>query len=440
MNERRKKVLIVLPALKVLGGGEAVAVWMLEALKDEYAVSVLTWEVADTRDLNRVYGTTLAPADFNVLGPPPLLRHIFDRVVEWNQDHYFQKVCLLFRLTQQMKDEFDILISALDEADFGRPGIQYVHYPGFRDIYETEYKAAFEGNGRPLLKTWWIRFKRRCRPWQLISRLSFERVKQNLTLVNSDWTGDVVRRLYGIDSLTVFPPVAGDFPDVPWDQRQDRFVCIGRLVSHKRIEMAIEILAAVRAQGLDVRLQIVGLMWNDAAGRAYYEQVKRLAEEHAAWMSLAEGIERRRLVQLLSNSRYGIHAAAEEPFGIAVAEMVRAGCIAFTGRRGGQAEIIGQDERLMFDSVEEGAAKILNVLHNPQQQTALREHLAARRARRFTAEEFVRRIRDVVRQFPDASPGKGGSGNALETDRGVVRVVDDDARKQSDTCTDLLIY
>ncbi|MGH7964406.1 MAG: glycosyltransferase [Candidatus Binatia bacterium] len=398
MNGQRKKILIVLPALKVLGGGEAVAVWMLEALKDDYDLSVLTWEVADTRELNRVYGTSLTSADFKVLGPARLPRYVFDRIVEWNQDHYFQKACLLYRLAQQRKDDFDILISALDEVDFGRPGIQYVHYPGFRRIYETEYKAVSESNGQPVLKNWSVRLKRRCRPWQIISRFSFERMKQNLTLVNSDWTGTVVRELYGIESLTVFPPVAGDFPDIPWDRRQDRFVCIGRFVRFKRIEMVIEILAAVRAQGQDVRLQLIGLLWDDAAGRAYYETIKRLARAHVSWVTLVESIDREQLIQLLSESRYGIHAAEEEPFGLAVAEMVRAGCIAFTGRVGGQAEIVGQDERLLFDTVEEGTAKILSVLCNPQEQRVLREQLATRRTR-FTVQEFVHRIRAVVKEF-----------------------------------------
>lgn len=398
MNGQRKKILIVLPMLKVLGGGESVPAWMLQALKDEYDLSVLAWEVADTGELNRMYGTSLMPADFKVLGPSSLSRYVFDRAVEWNQDHSFQKARLLFRMAQQMKDYFDILISASSETDFGRPGIQYVHYPDLIHIYETEYKAGSERNGQPVLKNWWGRLKRRYRPWRIISRFSFERMKQNLTLVNSDWTGDVVRNLYGIEPLTVFPPVAGDFPDLSWDKRRDRFVCLGRFVSAKRIEMAIEILAAVRAQGQDVQLQLIGLRSNDAAGRAYYETVKRLARDHASWVTLAEHIEREQLIRLVSECRYGIHAAEEEPFGIAVAEMVQAGCIAFTGSRGGQVEIVGKEERLIFDSVEAGVAKILSVLRDPQEQLALREHLATKRTL-FTAQEFVRRIRAVVHEF-----------------------------------------
>jgi len=384
--------------LKALGGGEAVAAWTLEALKDQYDLTVLTWEAADARELNRVFGTSLTAADFKVLSPSPLTRSALDRLVAWNDTHHFQRICWLYRLMQQKKNDFDIVMSTHDEVDFGRPGIQYIHYPTFRSAYESEQRTAAHAPGQPTFNHWWKTLRQRLRPWRLISGISFARVKQNFTLVNSDWTGKVVREMYDIPSHTVYPPVAGDFPDVPWDKRQNRFVCIGRFVPHKRIEMVIEMLAAVRAQGNDVRLHLIGLFWDDMEGRAYYQTVKRLVHEHAPWVSLSENIERDKLVQLVSESRYGIHAADVEPFGIAPAEMVQAGCITFTGREGGQAEIVGKDERLIFDSVADGAAKILKVLRSPQQQFALREHLATRRML-FTAQEFVRRIRETVGQF-----------------------------------------
>jgi len=372
--DRRKTVLIVLPALKVRGGAEAVGVWMIEALKDEYNVSVLTWIADSPGNLNRVYGTSLRPGDYRILGPSPVWRFLFDRLVQSNPEHAFQKACLIYRMAQNRKDGFDILISALDEMDFGRPGIQYIHYPGLGKFYRSA--------GSKL------------RPWRLLSRFSFERMRQNVTLVNSDWTGDVVRRTYGIEPLTVFPPVAGDFPEIPWSERRDQFVCIGRFAPPKRIEMIIEMLAALRAQGYDVRLQLVGLFWDDG-GRSYYETIKTLAHEHAAWVTLREGIDRAQLVQLLSQSRYGIHGAAEEPFGIAAAEMVQAGCIVFTGRVGGQAEIVGNDERLMFDGLQDGITKIRRVLDDPHEQIALRERLASKR-NLFTTQAFIRRIREVV--------------------------------------------
>jgi hypothetical protein len=112
---------------------------------------------------------------------------------------------------------------------------------------------------------------------------------------------------------------------------------------------------------------------------------------------MSENSRRDELVQLVSASRYGIYATSEEPFSLAPAEMVQAGCITCTSCVGGQTEIVGRDERLIFNSVAAGTAKILSVLRDPQQQLVLREHLAARR-RLFTAEEFVRRLRATVSQ------------------------------------------
>ena len=39
----RKRLLFVQPVLDPPGGSNAVASWMIEALKGEYAISVLTW-------------------------------------------------------------------------------------------------------------------------------------------------------------------------------------------------------------------------------------------------------------------------------------------------------------------------------------------------------------------------------------------------------------
>ena len=54
----------------------------------------------------------------------------------------------------------------------------------------------------------------------------------------------------------------------------------------------------------------------------------------------------------------------------------------------GQSEIMGRDERLMFDAVEEGVSKVLAMLRNPQRQATLREHFAER-ATRFGCYCFV---------------------------------------------------
>ena len=71
---------------------------------------------------------------------------------------------------------------------------------------------------------------------------SFERMKQTVTLVNSNWTGCRVREIYGMPARTVYPPVPGTFPDIPWERREDGFVCIGRFDPGKRLEFVADVL------------------------------------------------------------------------------------------------------------------------------------------------------------------------------------------------------
>jgi glycosyltransferase involved in cell wall biosynthesis len=124
----------------------------------------------------------------------------------------------------------------------------------------------------------------------------------------------------------------------------------------------------------------------------------RVARENAPWVLLHENLSRDELVQLVSNHRYGIHANVDEHFGIAVAEMIKAGCIVFVHNSGGQVEIVGGDERLAYQTKDEAAQKIMRVIDNPNEQDSLRNYLHSRKGL-FSAETFMRQIREIVSGF-----------------------------------------
>jgi glycosyltransferase involved in cell wall biosynthesis len=229
----------------------------------------------------------------------------------------------------------------------------------------------------------------------LLAGYSFDRMKRNLTLAVSEWTRAKLREAYEVDALTVYPPASDGFAEVPWAERPDGFVTLGRIVSEKRIERIIEILSRVRAHADGVHLHIIG---NPSGPRDYYRDVRRQVTDNASWVSLHENLSRDAMIRLVSGNRYGINARPDEQFGIAVAEMVAAGCIVFAPNSGGQVEILGGDERLLYTSVEDAVAKILRVIRDPDGRVALRRQLAARR-RLFSTEEFCHRIREVVREF-----------------------------------------
>ena len=68
-----KRVLMVQPSLNPPGGGNGVAAWMMEALKSEHHLTLLTWEAPRLEAINRFYGTSLRPSEVEVtLLPWPL--------------------------------------------------------------------------------------------------------------------------------------------------------------------------------------------------------------------------------------------------------------------------------------------------------------------------------------------------------------------------------
>jgi glycosyltransferase involved in cell wall biosynthesis len=101
------------------------------------------------------------------------------------------------------------------------------------------------------------------------------------------------------------------------------------------------------------------------------------------------------LAALVARQRYGMHAFKDEHFGMAVAEMLRAGCIPFVHNSGGPPDIVGHDSRLIYESAEDAAQKIMQVLGDAAAQEDIRQGLALRK-NLYSVETFVRAIRAEV--------------------------------------------
>jgi glycosyltransferase involved in cell wall biosynthesis len=385
---RKKRLLVVEPVINPPGGAQCVAAWALQALRDEYTVDLITWTPVDFEEINRFYGTKLIPGDHKAWSAPAWLR----KIISLDPDIWsIQRIAILMRLVKLSRRNYELIASFCDEIEFGAPAIQYIHFPYMGRIYRKE---------QGLRKTNGVQGRIRAaiymhRPWRLISGFSFERVKANFTLVNSKWTGRQFLREYGIEPAVLYPPVPGDFPSVPWEERENGFVCIGRISGEKRYERIISILAAVRARGFAVHLHIIGQLQPHAAGVIYYQSVANLVRQHSDWVTLEENITRTELGRLVAQHRYGIHGMLDEHFGIAVAEMVRGGCVVFVPNGGGQVEIVGENDQLCYATESEGVEKIANVMNDANMQYDLQVKLAER-AKQFVPERFCENLRNIV--------------------------------------------
>jgi glycosyltransferase involved in cell wall biosynthesis len=381
----RRKVAVVHPRLGS-GGSEARALWGVEALKRDYDVTLITGARVDLERLNRYYGTGLSLREFSIrtVRMPLGLHHSakFDAL----RGAFFQ------RYVQRVAAEFDLMISAYNPCDFGVRGIQFVGDFAFVREWRLALHPSLQGYRR-----WWYGDSAHRRAYlalcRHVSKPNPEGWKRNVTVANSNWSAELLRREFGIEAKVVYPPVADDFPAVPWEEREDGFVCIGRIVPEKRMDVAIRILRKVRQDGHDVHLHILG----EFDGSPFARQLKKLAYENRGWVFVEGLTYGKRKRDLLARHRYGINACENEAFGIAPAEMVKAGCIVFVPHGGGQVETVDHPA-LIYGSEEDAVGKIGLMFGCPATNEAVRKHLSTR-AHKFSIRTFQHGFREIVGEF-----------------------------------------
>lgn len=348
------------------GGAEAVALWILEALKEDYDLELMTLVPVDLARLNRMYETQVPETlpvrtQYGAIARP---------VVEWlmANNGTLRKVFLqgFIRYFKGHADREALPISGYNAVDLGRPGVQYVHWAR---VLEHD-------------NLYWL------------SQFSLQNLRTNVSLANSHYTAARFAQTNGLDAQVVYPPVLVNAPDIPWEEKEEAFICSGRLTEAKQPHNAILVLRRVRDRGFPVRLHLTG-GGGGVYGWRYLKKLKGLVADNADWVTLHEGLSYRDYMALMARCRYGIHLKPE-PFGISVAEMMKTGAVPFVRDRGGQVEILGDDQRaLCFHHASDAADRISAVLGNPDELGRLRDRLAQRRSQ-FSPEQFMHQMRQAV--------------------------------------------
>ena len=387
---RLGKILIVQKSWQPPGGSTTVAAWIVEALKSHYALTLLTWNRMNTAEINRFYGTSLQQTDFAVIYPNRLLRTLFKLDPDRRS---LQPTAYLMRACHRIRHHYDLVIgTAVEEMDLGGPGLLYIHYPELSRFWRKYRDCA----GKPLAAKILDLLKGETRPWMILADYSLQRLKENAFLTNSDWTGSLVERIYGVKTRTLYPPVPVSVVERAWSQRSNEFLASGRLSPLKRLDWIVSTLSKVRKGQPDLTLHLVGTKAKVGDGPKHYRELRRLVDANSDWVKLHENLSRHDLSQLAAQVRYGIHAQIDEHFGIAPAEILMSGGIPFVHNSGGQVEISGRDPRLCFTTQEDAVEKITAVIRDGRAQEAVLESLAPRR-KIFTCERFVEGIREAVR-------------------------------------------
>ena len=374
-----KKIAILYP-LFLGGGAESVTLWMLQALIDQYDLTLFTFSYIDFAQLDRQFGTQLDGAGVHLRIPFKSLKSIRDM-----QGYSLMTIRqhLLAYYFRNNRMEFDLAIAAFNEMDLGCRGIQYIHVPLFGHGNEKARKALRYPTS-PIRTL----YQRAC---EILAGYSDERMKQNVTLTNSPWTARLIKQSYQIDARVLYPPVSLNAPVVPWKERENGFICSGRISPDKNLESVITILREVRESGHDVHLHILSGSYD----RNYRKLILELQNQNSSWLFVEENLSRTELGQMLASHRYGIHGRANETFGISVAEMVKAGCIPFVPSSGGPEEIVDENPNLIFHNNGEAVAKIVNVLSDEKLAGSLAETMKER-ALLFSVDNFKAELINLV--------------------------------------------
>ena len=387
----RRKVVIGHPYMG-RGGSESIMMWLIEALKSEFDVTVATTGGWDLEALNAFYGTNVGPDDIEIrIAPVPLLATSLGAAA-------LRGACYQ-RFARQIAREYDVRISAYNMTDWGLPAVHFI-----ADFsWNQELRERFDPPSPGLI------YQKSPLRWAYLKIASSFGLPSgrsvfcdDILIANSRWTEALVKQQCGVDcAAVIYPSVWTEFPSVPWEQKEQSFVMIGRIAPEKQIERAIAILEAVRKHGHAIRLHLCGEIENDSYGL----RIRQLCRERSQWIIPEGRVTGANKARILAQCRFGIQTRAAEPFGISVAEMIKAGAIVFAPEDGGQAEILAHPD-LLFSDTNEAVAKILAVLEEPSLQYELRNHLRPR-AQQFSAQSFMRRVQTLLadEMVTDRAPG-----------------------------------
>lgn len=377
-----KKTLAITHVRLGWGGSEKRVLWAIQALKDEYDVTLITAGQFDLEGLNRYYGTNLHSGEFAVRQVPLPFFMRNNAKAAALRGAFYQRFC------RKIADDYDILISGYGPTDFGRPAIHFITDfswdDDIREMLHPKGRGVIYRDG--LLRSAYLRLSN-------VIRLPSGRdvfSGDDLMLAVSPWVSRLLKKKFSVDAPVLHSPVPGEFHPPPWEKKQLGFVCMGRLSPEKRIEDVIAILEGVRNRGHDVHLHIVG----EGNSGAYVDKIRALAEKRASWVHMEGKLVGSSKVKILEKHRFGIHACHGDAFPGVLIEMMKAGCVVWAHGSGGQRDILKADS-LLYSSIEAAVDKIHAVLLNNEEQVYFQEKLA-KMAESYSVNTYMKLIDDIV--------------------------------------------
>jgi glycosyltransferase involved in cell wall biosynthesis len=345
------------------GGAEVAAMWIVEALCEDFEVTVYTRGGFALDELNAIAGTSVASDRIRVSiasgansAPIGALAHR-----------------RFLRGAREMAPMYDLCVTASGSIDWGVPAVQFLSslawHPALRHNY---FRKTLPKSARA------IRRRIGDTIFDRVFPPPFSNSPGDLYIANSEWTAAHSRPYCRGRVIVIHPAVKiDDLKGGGASPTSHRFLCFGRISPEKKIEECIRILECVRLQGFDISLDVVG----EVSSKPYFEGLKSEASRSPLPVHFIEAILGQRKPALLRSYAFGINCCDIEAFGISTAEMTASGIIVFAPEISAQGEILKSGEQL-FRSQDDAVAKIAAVLNDGPLQDSIRA-LNQESAKRF---------------------------------------------------------
>jgi len=366
------RTLVVHPRMSVLGGAERVAIHSAKALLDRGDEVYFLSEDFDVGHVEDFYG---CEGFFN-----KVTRISYPSFKPRTRKALLYRMIIYYRRQQglalaKLRLRPDIILSTQDipyVPSTEAPTIQYLYYPEY-------FTHLGLGSG-----SWSWRFY--YWPASRYYRHKLSNIDKLLSV--SDYSRGRIKRVWGRDATTLYPPCAVDEYASQRSERENLILTVGRIGPEKGHHTFLEI-----ARNLpQLRFVIIGSVSRDKTG--YYEELMRNLPQNCE-IVLAPLMKSK---ELLQRAKVYIHCARDEQFGITIVEAMAAGLVPVVHDSGGPRELVVDTAGFRWTDTAEAVRQVERLVGDESLRTSMAE-TARLRANLFSSHAFETRIAEIVGNY-----------------------------------------
>lgn len=303
---QQKKIAIVHDAFTIRGGAEKVAYYLSKVFP-----------------LAPVFTTVyLRDKTFEELKDIDIRTHIFSKII--NNEKQFKRLYPIWYL--QMRnlnfDQYDLVVSnSTYLAKFISPPINGKHISYLHAPFRLLWNRNSYSDGSLPINSSLMKIVDKFLPYLQKRDLNLTQ-KIDQIISNSKNMQESIRNIYKKDSIVIYPPI--EINQYSIDEPQDYYLCVGRLISHKRIDLVIK-----ACNQLKRKLIIVG----DGLEK---QNLEAIASEFIQFMS---NIDDQKLKMLYATCKALIFPSFED-FGMVPIEVQASGRPVIAYKAGGVLETV----------------------------------------------------------------------------------------------------